>query len=93
MILHTSWQYVIEEVQEKIVVLSLCDSTHLQLLKHAIGIVLQNHREDKESEKEALKIAKTLDIPIVIRAIGAFAVLRDGQVVTTLDPGRGIQAL
>jgi pyruvate kinase len=85
LILHTSQQYTIEDVQGKIVVLSRCDNTYLPFLNHAIGIVLQNHPEDKESEKEALKIAKTLDIPIVVRADGALSVLRDGQVVT-LDP-------
>ncbi|HUD01136.1 MAG TPA: PEP-utilizing enzyme, partial [Rhabdochlamydiaceae bacterium] len=89
LILHTSRQYTIEDVQDKIVVLSRCDTTYLPLLNHALGIVLQNHPEDKDSEKEALKIAKTLDIPIVVRADGALSVLRDGQVVT-LDPEKRV---
>ncbi len=89
LILHTSRQYTIEDVKDKIVVLSRCDSAYLPLLNHVLGIVLQNHPEDKNSEKEALKIAKTLDIPIVVRADGAVSVLRDGQVVT-LDPQKKV---
>jgi pyruvate kinase len=89
MILHTPQHHKVDEVRGKIIVLSHCDSSYLPLLNHALGIVLQNHPEDKESEKEALKIAKTLDIPIVVRADGALTALRDGQVVT-LDPEKRI---
>ncbi len=89
LILHTPQHHSIEEVQGKIIVLSHCDSSYLPLLNHAAGIVLQNHPEDKESEKEALKIAKTLDIPIVVRADGALTALRDGQIVT-LDPEKRV---
>lgn len=89
LILHTPQQHSIEEVRGKIIVLSHCDSAYLPLLNHAVGIVLQNHPEDKDSEKEALNIAKTLDIPIVVRADGALSVLRDGQVVT-LDPEKRV---
>ncbi len=89
LILHTPQRHTIEEVRGKIVVLSHCDAAYLPLLNHAIGIVLQNHPEDKASEKEALKVAKTLDIPIVVRADGALAALRDGQVVT-LDPEKKV---
>jgi pyruvate kinase len=89
LILHTPQHHSVEEVRGKIIVLSHCDSSYLPLLNHVVGIVLQNHPEDKESEKEALKIAKTLDIPIVVRADGALAVLRDGQIVT-LDPEKRV---
>ncbi len=89
LILHTPGQHTVDEVRGKILVLSHCDSSYLPLLNHALGIVLQNHPEDKESEREALKIAKELDIPIVVRADEALAVLRDGQVVT-LDPEKRV---
>lgn len=88
-ILHQHQNQTVEDVQGKIVVMSHCDATYLSLLQHALGIVLENHPEDKESEKEALKIAKTLDIPIVVRADGALKILRDGQIVT-LDPAKKV---
>lgn len=84
-ILHAPQRHTIDEVRGKIVVLPHCDATYFPLLNHALGIVLQNHPEDKASEREAFKVAKTLDIPIVVRADGALSALRDGQVVT-LDP-------
>lgn len=87
-ILHTP-QSSVDLVKERIVVLTYCDSSYEPLLTHAIGIVLQNHPEDKESENAALKIAKAYDIPIVIRADGALSVLKDGQVVT-LDPEKKV---
>lgn len=83
--LHTSESRRLEEIQGKITILSHCDPSYEPLLNQAIGIVLQNHPEDKTSEKEALLIAKNYDIPIVVRAKGALLRLRDGQMVT-LDP-------
>jgi pyruvate kinase len=88
-ILHAPQSHTVDEVRGKIVILPHCDSSYLPLLQHALGIVLQNHPEDKASEKEALQAAKELDIPIVVRADGALAALRDGQVVT-LDPEKKV---
>jgi pyruvate kinase len=88
-ILHAPQSHTVDDVRGKIVILSHCDETYLPLLQHALGIVLQNHPEDKVSEREALKAAKALDIPIVLRADGALAALRDGQVVT-LDPEKRV---
>jgi pyruvate kinase len=88
-ILHAPQRHTVDDVRGKIVILAHCDESYLPLLQHALGIVLQNHPEDKASEREALKAAKALDIPIVLRADGALAALRDGQVVT-LDPEKKV---
>ncbi len=88
-LIHSPHQLEVEDVQGKIVVITQCDSSYQTVLSHAIGIVLQNHPEDKESEKEALQLAKALDIPIVVRADGAFSSLKEGQAVT-LDPQKKV---
>ncbi len=88
-IIHALHEHKAEEVKERIVILSYCDPSYLSLLQHAAGIVLQNHPEDTSSEKEALHIAKTLNIPIVVRADGALTFLQEGQMVT-LDPQKNI---
>jgi len=72
-----------------IVVIARCNDSYLPLLKHCLGIVLQNEPEDEASEKHAFLVAKTLDISIVVRAAGAINLLKDGQQVT-LDPQKGI---
>ncbi|MBS0604402.1 MAG: pyruvate kinase [Verrucomicrobia bacterium] len=77
------------ELKERIVVISRCDDSYLPLLKNALGIVLQNHPDDTDSENYALQVAKMLDVPILTRADGAMSLLTDGQMVT-LDPQKGI---
>lgn len=79
----------IDLVRDKIVVLSQCSLEYSPILKHVIGIVLQNHPDDPKSEKSALQIAKALGIPIITRAEGALNLLKEGQLVT-LDPEQGI---
>jgi pyruvate kinase len=88
-LLHSPDEKRHEEIRERIIVISRCDDTYLPLLKNAIGIVLQNYPEDKDSEHFALQIAKMLDIPILTRADGAMTLLNDGQIVT-LDTSKGI---
>ena len=78
-----------EEVKDRIAVLSYCDASYHTLLQYALGVVLQNHPEDATSEKEAIQIAKTLNIPIVVRADSALSLLHEGQLVT-LDPQKKI---
>lgn len=88
-LLHASDEKRHAEVRDRIVVISRCDDSYLPLLKHALGIVLQNHPEDRDSEQFALHVAKALDIPILTRADGAMSLLTDGQTVT-LDPHKGL---
>ena len=76
-------------VKGRIAVLSRCDSQYLPLLKQATGIILQNLPEDIQSEKEAIHIAKSLNIPLITRAEGALQLLHEGQKVT-LDAEKGI---
>lgn len=73
----------------KILVLSRCDTSFLPLIKHAAGIILQNHIEDAVSEKYAMIVGKTFDIPVITRADGALTLLRDGETIT-LDPQKGL---
>lgn len=75
--------------KDKIVVISHCTEAYRPLLKSAIGIVLQNRHEDVDSELAAIEIARSLHIPILVRADSALALLHEGQLVT-LDPERGI---
>lgn len=86
---HSQEEHTSDKVSGRIVVLPSCKASYLPLLKFALGIILQNHPEDLKSEKEALLIAKTLDIPVIVRADGAFNLLQDGGVVT-LDPEKRI---
>ncbi len=76
-------------VHDRIVVISRCTEAYLPLLKQALGIVLQNHPDDHESEHYAIQTAKMLDIPLLARADGAMNLLQEGQLVT-LDPQKGL---
>jgi pyruvate kinase len=88
-LVHASDEKRHPETKGRIVVISRCDDTYLPLLKHSLGIVLQNHPDDTASEQFACQVAKMLDIPILTRADGAMKLLADGQSVT-LDPQKGI---
>lgn len=86
-LLHTPERQI--ETRGHIVVISRCDASYLSSLKNALGIVLQNHPDDSDSEISILEIAKKLDLPVLTRADGAMTLLRAGQIVT-LDPNKGI---
>ena len=86
-LLHTAERQT--ETRGRIVVISRCDESYFPALKNALGLVLQNHPDDSDSELCILEMAKKLDIPVLTRADGAMALLRDGQIVT-LDPNKGI---
>lgn len=77
------------QMQGRIVVISRCDPSYLPWLKGALGMVLQNHPDDSESEELALEYSKLLDIPLLARADGAMTLLKADQAVT-LDPSKGI---
>jgi pyruvate kinase len=76
------------QTKDRIVVIPRCDDSYLPLLSHAIGVILHNHPEDIKSERNAMQIAKSLGLPIVVRADAALNFLEDGQLVT-LDPQTG----
>ncbi len=76
-------------VRNQIIVLTSFTEEHVPLAREASGIILQNINDDSESERQAILIAKTLQKPLIVRADGAFRILREGQLVT-LDPDRGL---
>lgn len=78
-----------ESLQGRLVVITHCDNTFLPVLKHAAGVILQNHIGDSASEKYAALVAKTFEISVITRADGAMAVLEEGEEVT-LDPQKGL---
>ncbi|HXF29036.1 MAG TPA: pyruvate kinase, partial [Chlamydiales bacterium] len=77
------------QVKGKIIVISRCTEETAPLFREACGIILENHHDDTESEKNALMLAKTVDKPVILRADGAFRILREGQLVT-LDPEKSL---
>lgn len=76
-------------IRGQILVLAQCDDTYLPLIQEASGIILQNHINDEASEKYLLEIGKSLDKPVIVRADGAYRVLKEGQLVT-LDPEKAL---
>jgi pyruvate kinase len=77
------------DVKGKVVLLTHCDETFLEILRPASGIILQNLPEDVSSEKAAKKIARELKLPCLVRADGAAGVVKEGKLVT-LDPQAGL---
>ena len=73
----------------RLVIIPHCDNTFLPILKEAAGVILQNYLGDIASEQYATHVAKSLDIPVMSRADGAMAVLKENEEVT-LDPHRGL---
>lgn len=67
-------------VRGQIVVITHCDETYLPIFQQALGIVLQNHIDDVESEKFLAENA--LGKPYIIRADEASRFLKEGQLVT-----------
>lgn len=77
------------EVNGKVIVITQCNDSYLPLLSEAAGIILQNHIDDVTSEKFGLRMAKSLDKPILIRADAACDILKEGQLVT-LAPDKAL---
>lgn len=78
-----------EALEGRLVVIPHCDGGFLPLLKHAAGLILQNHIGDTASEKYAALVAKTFEISVMSRADGAMRVLQEDEEIT-LDPQRGL---
>jgi len=77
------------EVSGKILIINSCNEDYLALIKNALGVILQNHIDDTQSEEYLKEMGKSLNIPILLRAEGASAVLREEQLIT-LDPEQAI---
>ncbi len=77
------------QARDRIIVIGQCDDTYLPFIHECAGIILQNSVDDISSEKYLLECMKNSQIPLLLRADGAFRVLKEGQLVT-LDPGKGL---
>ena len=77
------------EVRDHLLVITRCDESYLPLIHESAGIILQNHIDDTASEVYALKVAKNLNKPIIVRADAAAQILKEGQLVT-MDPEKAL---
>lgn len=74
-----------QKAKDKILVIPKCNYMYLPFFMGALGVILENHIEDDESEQHVLKCAEELNIPVLVRADGAFSALSDDLEIT-LDP-------
>ncbi len=72
-----------------ILVVKGCDANYEPFIKGAAGILLANHPEDELSEQILLQLASKWQKPVLIGVSNAFAVLKEGQLVT-LDPAKAL---
>lgn len=76
-------------VRNLLLIIPKCDAAYVPLIRESMGVILQNHIHDLESERFAQGICKELDKPLIIRADAASRVLKNGQLVT-LDPEKAL---
>lgn len=76
-------------VKDQLLVIAKCDESYLPLMREALGIILQNHINDIDSEKYAKKMALILGKSVLLRADAACRTLKEGQLVT-LDPEKAL---
>lgn len=76
-------------VRNLLLIIPKCDVTYVPLIRESMGVILQNHIHDLESERFAQITCKELDKPLIIRADAASRVLKNGQLVT-LDPEKAL---
>lgn len=73
----------------KIIVIATCDEGYLSVIRESMGIILENLVNDEASENFLMRTAKSLNKPVLMRADGAFRVLKEGQLVT-LDAAKNL---
>ncbi len=78
-----------ESVKNKIIVIPTSHEKFIPFMKESIGIILENPSGDISSEKHAIEIAKTFDIPLIIRADNATTLLTEKQRVV-LNPKKAL---
>ena len=76
-------------VQGHLLVIPKCDESYEALVRECAGIILQNHIDDLDSEKYAIKLAQELSKPVIVRADAASLILKEGQ-LATLDPEKAL---
>lgn len=77
------------EVRDTIVVIPKCGPEFAPFIEEASGVVLQNHVDDQASEVALLELVKKGGKPALLRADGAFGILKEGGLVT-LDPEKAL---
>ncbi len=77
------------QLEGRFALMTHCEEKDHSPLQGAVGMILDNHVEDRQSEERAREIASALHIPILLRAFSACAVLKEDQIVT-LDPIKGL---
>jgi len=77
------------DAKGKVLVLEKCDSSYDALLQKCAGVILESHDDDHESEAYALEAARKWSLSMIVRADGAFKLLKARQIVT-LDPSRAL---
>lgn len=70
------------DVRGCLLVMTKCDESYIPLISESIGVILENLIDDVQSEKFALKICKSLNKPLAVRADAASHILKEGQLVT-----------
>ena len=78
-----------KDLKDKIAVMTHCEEGYELFLKECKGIILQNYEEDQESELAIKKLAKTYDIPYILRAENAINLIKEGEWIT-LSPAKGV---
>lgn len=76
-------------VRNQILVIPKCDPTYLPFVANALAVVLHNHVDDTKSEAYLLDLATRQGKPAIVRADGATAILKEGQLVT-VDPDKAL---
>ncbi len=77
------------ECQAKLLVITRCDEEYDPFMRESLGVILQNHHGDQESEEYLLKWVQKEGKSAIVYADGACHTLNDGQMVT-MDPTRGL---
>ena len=76
-------------VRGHLIVLTRCDESYLPLIQESLGVILQNHIDDGNSESYLAETAQALEKPYIVRADEASRVLKEGQLVT-VDPEKAL---
>lgn len=70
------------EIKGKLLVITRCDEAYIPFLRDCLGIILQNHISDEDSERFACEMAESLQKPLLVRADEACRILKEDQLVT-----------
>lgn len=79
----------IYQISGTILVLTRCDESYAVLIRESLGVILENHINDTDSEKCLMELAKSMNKPAIVRADAATQMLKEGQLVT-LDPEKAL---